>query len=128
MGLRKVQKLLFPLHQAQPGRPPRPDRDLRLQPLVVRIVDAGNALGTRGDWKDAAGNARWPNGNKAGQIRQGDGACCRAGDDVLEEGQQIVAFGPSLAAVVTQAREAGVAVPYVFRVEDFDEDSATLGL
>ena len=50
------------------------------------------------------------------------------GQWVVLEGQQIVAFGPSLADVVIRAREAGVAVPYVFRVEDFDEGSATLGL
>lgn len=50
------------------------------------------------------------------------------GQWVVLEGQRIVASGASLADAVRQARETGVRVPYVFRVEELNEDSATLGL
>src|SRR5947209_15597467 len=50
------------------------------------------------------------------------------GQWVVLEGERIVASGASLGDAVRQAREAGVRVPYVFRVEELSEDSAILGL
>lgn len=50
------------------------------------------------------------------------------GQWVVLQGERILASGPSLAEAVKQAREMGVRVPYVFRVEDLDENIATIGL
>lgn len=50
------------------------------------------------------------------------------GQWVVLEGEQIVASGPSLAEVVLQARGKGVRIPYVFRVDYSDQNTATIGL
>ncbi len=51
-----------------------------------------------------------------------------AGQWVVLEGQRIVAAGPSLAEAVKRARENGVAVPYVFRVDESDQDVIRIGI
>src|SRR6266545_4885815 len=50
------------------------------------------------------------------------------GQWVVLEGERIVASDRSLAEVVRRARETGVRVPYVFRVEDLDQDVVRIGL
>ena len=51
-----------------------------------------------------------------------------AGLWVVLEKERIVAAGRSVHDVVTQARADGVAVPYVFRVDDTPEGVETIGL
>ena len=50
------------------------------------------------------------------------------GQWLVLDGQRIVAFDPSAAEAIKRAREGGIDVPYVFRVEAPDEDAATFGL
>jgi hypothetical protein len=50
------------------------------------------------------------------------------GEWVALEGRRIVAHGTSLAQVVREARIEGIAIPYVFRVDDLNDATAIMGL
>jgi hypothetical protein len=50
------------------------------------------------------------------------------GQWVVVEGDQVIAHGADPAEVVRQAREKGVSVPYLFRVEEPARDVAEIGL
>jgi hypothetical protein len=51
-----------------------------------------------------------------------------AGQWVALEGERIVAHGPDAARVAVEARNLGVAIPYIFRVEEASEDVVLMGL
>ena len=50
------------------------------------------------------------------------------GQWVVLEGERLVTHDRSLAEAVRQARDSGVKIPYVFRVEDLDQDVVRIGL
>jgi hypothetical protein len=50
------------------------------------------------------------------------------GQWIVLEGERIIASGHSLVEAVREARALDIRVPYVFRVEDLDENTATIGL
>lgn len=51
-----------------------------------------------------------------------------AGQWVIVEGEELIAHGPDLPAIVASARARGIRVPYVFFVEQSDESVVKLGL
>jgi hypothetical protein len=51
-----------------------------------------------------------------------------AGQWVVLEGEEIVAYGRSPAQLVEQARAQGIPIPYVFYVEESQPDIVTIGL
>ena len=64
------------------------------------------------------------------EWRRTHGQVLRAysGEWVVLEGQRLVVHAATLEDAVRQARAAGVAVPYVFRVDDDGQDLARIGL
>jgi hypothetical protein len=51
-----------------------------------------------------------------------------AGQWVVLEGEEIVAHGHNASLVVAEARSRGIRVPYIFLVEDPEDDSVWIGL
>lgn len=51
-----------------------------------------------------------------------------AGQWVVLEGEEIIAHGNDLVQIVREARARGIRVPYVFYVEDIDEEVVRMGL
>jgi len=51
-----------------------------------------------------------------------------AGQWVVLEGEEIVAHGNDPLQVVAEARAKGIQVPYIFYVDDTDEEAVRIGL
>jgi uncharacterized protein DUF5678 len=51
-----------------------------------------------------------------------------SGQWVVLEGDRVVAHGYDPVGLIAEARAQGIEVPYVFRVEDSDEDLVSIGL
>jgi hypothetical protein len=87
--------------------------------LVFRGRPAGQARRAQQGRREI--EIRWREGNTETLRRY-------AGEWIALEGERIIAHGPNAARVAEDARNAGVAVPYLFRVESGLEEIVPIGL